>query len=108
MQARIWLARQRSELPADSFSRLQYCSNYCITATRRAAFQRPCNGTDHHAMAGHEASLRRTAVDTVIPMTRSVDKLRTVCGRLGVFAAGGHAPVSRMHRAFPGALLASR
>jgi hypothetical protein len=33
-------------------------------------------------MAGHEASLPHTAVDTVIPMTRGVDKLRTVCGRL--------------------------
>lgn len=33
-------------------------------------------------MADHEASLPHTAVDTVIPMTRGVDKLRTVCGRL--------------------------
>jgi hypothetical protein len=33
-------------------------------------------------MAGHEASLPHAAVDTVIPMTRGVDKLRTVCGRL--------------------------
>jgi hypothetical protein len=33
-------------------------------------------------MAGHEASLPHSAVDTVIPMTRGLDKLRTVCGRL--------------------------
>jgi hypothetical protein len=62
-------------------------------------------------MAGHEASLPHTAVDTVLPMTRGGDKLRTVCGRLrrntarewfyessypGRFAAGrssGHGPV---------------
>ena len=39
-------------------------------------------------MAANEAGLPRTQlVDTVIPMTRGVDKLRTVCGRLRPNAA---------------------
>jgi hypothetical protein len=33
-------------------------------------------------MAGHGASPLHTAVDTVIPLTSGVDKLRTVCGCL--------------------------
>lgn len=49
-------------------------------------------------MPAHEESRPSPAVDTAVPMTRSVDKLRTVCGRqrgttvagrccLGAFAA---------------------
>jgi|SRR5215469_3524023 len=59
------------------------CSNAVNTALLQPAALRPngpCNGTDHRVMAGHEASLPHTAVDTVIPMTRGGDKLHTVCG----------------------------
>jgi hypothetical protein len=74
--------RERSEPPA---SPLSLCSNSVITALLQSAAPRssgPRNGTDHRVMAGHEASLPYTAVDTVIPMTRGADKLRTVCGRV--------------------------
>jgi hypothetical protein len=52
-------------------------------------------------MAGHEASLPRSAVDTVIPMTRGVDKLRTVCGRLRGSAARERLCKNSDSRRFP-------
>jgi hypothetical protein len=80
--ARNWLAQDNAaNRPASSFS---MCSNAVTTALLQPAALRssgPCSGTDHRRIAGHEAILPGTAVDTAIPMTRGGDKLRTVCGR---------------------------
>jgi hypothetical protein len=85
-----WQGEQNWDYPKDKCSELYAalfspCSNTVITALLQLAALRstgPYSGKDHRATAGHEASVPHTAVDTVIPMTRGGDKLRTVCGRL--------------------------